>query len=176
MIRLNRMTDYAIVILGQMAQDVGRVRTAAALAEATGVPVPTVSKILKIMGSASLVTPHRGAKGGYSLDRDAAEVTVTDIVQALEGPIALTACVDGAEDACEVENLCPMRGNWNRVNDAIRGALDKVSLGDMLDPNEMFPIRTAPSAESATAERLSTTVRASAKPPITSPTQSVAGE
>lgn len=174
MIRLNRMTDYAIVILGQMAQDVGRVRTAAALAEATGVPVPTVSKILKIMGGAALVTPHRGAKGGYSLDRNASEVTVTDIVQALEGPIALTACVDGAEDACEVENLCPMRGNWNRVNDAIRGALDKVSLGDMLDPNEMFPVRAMPGAERATAGTPVT--RNPANTPITAPTQPVAGE
>jgi len=143
MIRLNRLTDYAVVVLGQMSHDVGRVRTAAALSGATGVPMPTVSKILKLMGSAGLVTPHRGAKGGYSLDIPADRVTVTAIVQALEGPIALTACVDGAEEACEVERLCPMRGNWNRVNDAIRGALDNVSLADMLDPSGMFPVRTA---------------------------------
>ena len=74
-------------------------------------------------------------------------MTVTAIVQALEGPIAFTACVDGAEDACEVESLCPMRGNWNRVNDAIRSALDKVTLADMLDPNEMFPVRAMPATE-----------------------------
>ena len=152
MIRLNRLTDYAIVILGQMSQDVGRVRTAGALAEATGVPVPTVSKIMKTMGSARLVTPHRGAKGGYSLDVPASDVTVTEIVQALEGPIALTACVDGAEDACEVENLCPMRGNWNRVNDAIRSALDGVTLADMLDPDEMFPVRVPVSRQSGAGQ------------------------
>jgi len=144
MLRLNRMTDYAIVVLGQMAQDVGRVRTAAALAESTGVPVPTVSKLLKQMSGAALVNAHRGAKGGYSLDRPAAAVTVTDIIQALEGPIALTACVDGAEDSCEVERCCPMRGNWNRVNQAIRSALDGVTLADMLDPEGMFPVRTPP--------------------------------
>lgn len=141
MLRLNRMTDYAIVILGQMAQDVGRVRTAAALSEATGVPLPTVSKLLKTMASTALVTAHRGAKGGYSLDRPAAAVTVTDIVQTLEGPIALTACVDGAEESCEVERSCPMSGNWNRVNTAIRAALDAVTLADMLNPDEMFPVR-----------------------------------
>ena len=152
MIRLNRLTDYAFVILGQMSQDLGRVRTAGALAEATGVPVPTVSKILKTMGSARLVTPHRGAKGGYSLDVPASDVTVTEIVQALEGPIALTACVDGAEDACEVENLCPMRGNWNRVNDAIRSALDGVTLADMLDPDEMFPVRVPVSGQSGAGQ------------------------
>ena len=151
MLRLNRMTDYAIVILGQMAQDVGRVRTAAALSEATGVPLPSVAKILKTMAGASLVTAHRGAKGGYSLDRPADQVTVTDIVQALEGPIALTACVDGAEDSCEVEHSCPMRGNWNRVNAAIQAALDAVTLADMLDPNEMFPVRTRPAVTAAPA-------------------------
>ncbi len=142
MLRLNRMTDYAIVVLGQMAQDVGRVRTAAALADATGVPVPTVSKLLKQMAGAALVSAHRGAKGGYSLDRAAVGITVAEIIQALEGPIALTACVDGAEDACEVERSCPMRGNWNRVNRAIRAALDGVTLADMLDPEGMFPVRT----------------------------------
>jgi len=144
MLRLNRMTDYAIVVLGQMAQDCGRVRTAAALAEASGVPVPTVSKRLKQLSASTLVSAHRGAKGGYSLDRPAAAVTVTEIVQALEGPIALTACVDGAEDSCDVEHSCPMRGNWNRVNRAIRAALDQVTLADMLDPEGMFPVRDGP--------------------------------
>lgn len=148
MLRLNRMTDYGIVVLGQMAQDAGRVRTAAALADATGMPVPTVSKLLKQMAAASLVSAHRGAKGGYSLDRAAAAVTVTEIIQALEGPIALTACVDGAEECCEVEHSCPMRGNWNRVNRAIRSALDGVTLADMLDPDGMFPVRTPPPAPS----------------------------
>ncbi|MEQ8584902.1 MAG: SUF system Fe-S cluster assembly regulator [Thalassobaculaceae bacterium] len=143
MLRLNRMTDYAIVILGQMAQDVGRVRTAAALSEATSVPVPSVSKILKTLSHAGMVTAHRGAKGGYSLDRQAGDVTMTEIIQALEGPIALTACVDGAEDSCEVQHSCFMRGNWNRVNAAIHAALDAVTLADMMDPEEMFPDRTA---------------------------------
>src|SRR3546814_463525 len=149
MLRLNRMTDYAIVVLGQMAQDVGRVRTAAALADATGVPVPTVSKLLKQMAGAALVNARRGAKGGYSLDRPAAEITVTEIIQALEGPIALTACVDGAEDSCEVERCCPMRGNWNRVNRAIQSALDDVTLADMVEAEGMFPGRT-PAAAAAT--------------------------
>lgn len=150
MLRLNRMTDYAIVVLGQMAQDIGRVRTAAALAEATGVPLPTVSKLLKTMAGTALVTAHRGAKGGYSLDRPASAVTVTDIVQTLEGPIALTACVDGAEDSCEVEHSCPMNGNWNQVNTAIRAALDAVTLADMLNPDAMFPLRTASRSASQT--------------------------
>ncbi|MDF1793705.1 MAG: SUF system Fe-S cluster assembly regulator [Thalassobaculaceae bacterium] len=142
MLRLNRMTDYAIVILGHMAHDIGRVRTAAALSDSTSVPLPSVSKVLKIMAHSTLVTAHRGAKGGYSLDRPASAVTMTEIIQALEGPIALTACVDGAEESCEVENSCFMRGNWNRVNAAIHAALDAVTLADMMDPEEMFPDRS----------------------------------
>ena len=132
MLRLNRMTDYGIVVLGQMAQDVGRVRTAAALAEASGVPVPTVSKLLKQMTAASLITARRGAKGGYALDRPAAEVTVTEIIQALEGPIALTACVEGSDEQCNVARLCPIRGGWEKVNGAIRQALEAVSLSDLV--------------------------------------------
>ena len=139
MLRLNRLTDYAIVLLGQMSQDVGRVRTASALAEATGVPLPTVSKLLKILAAENLVTSHRGASGGYSLDRGGEALSVAEIVQALDGPIAVTACVDGAEDGCEVEATCPMSGNWNRVNDAIRTALECVSLADMTNPEGLFP-------------------------------------
>ena len=149
MLRLNRMTDYAIVVLGQMSLDVGRVRTAAALAEITTVPQPTVAKILKHLAGAELVTSHRGASGGYSLARPAQAVSVADIVQALEGPISITACVEGTDDECEAASQCPMSGNWNRVNDAIRTALECVSLADMLDPNEMFPVRQSLDANEA---------------------------
>ncbi len=138
MLKLNRMTDYAIVVLGQMSRDPGVVRTASALSQATLIPTPTVAKILKTLASSGLVTSHRGAAGGYSLDRGPEAVSVVEIIQALEGPIALTACVDGAVDPCEVVSACPMSGNWNRVNEAIRGALEGVSLADMLDPTDMF--------------------------------------
>lgn len=149
MLRLNKMTDYAVVLLGRMAREPRCVRTAASLAEATGVPVPTVSKLLKALAGTRLVTAHRGAKGGYSLDRPASEVSVADIIEALDGPIALTACVDGADDSCEAESWCPMSGNWNRVNLAIRGALERVTLADMTDPADLFPPRPAPKAGAA---------------------------
>ena len=77
---------------------------------------------------------HRGAHGGYSLARSPADISVADLVEALEGPVALTACVDGAEGSCGVEAVCPMRGGWDRVNTAIRAALDSVTLADMLTP------------------------------------------
>ncbi len=139
MLRLNRMTDYAVVALGRLSRTPGAVRTAAQVAEGAAIPAPTVAKLLRRMAGAGLVTSHRGANGGYSLDRPAREVRVAEIVEALDGPIALTACVEGAEDSCGAEARCPMRGNWDRVNDAIRAALAEVSLADLLDPAGMFP-------------------------------------
>ena len=152
MLRLNRMTDYAVVVLGQMARRPGLVQTAAHIAESTAIPLPTASKLLKQMAGAALITSHRGANGGYSLDRAAAAVRVAEIVEALDGPIALTACVDGAEDQCDVESHCPMRGNWNRVNNAIREALENVSLAELIDPTDMFP-QVDPAAVVARSEQ-----------------------
>jgi FeS assembly SUF system regulator len=96
MFRLNRLTDYAVVVMAQMAQRRDQVRTAPRIAEETGVPLPTVAKILNALTRDTLVVSQRGAAGGYTLSRPAEQITVAEIIQALEGPIALTACVDGA--------------------------------------------------------------------------------
>jgi FeS assembly SUF system regulator len=130
MIRLNRLTDYAIVVLSQMGRDQA-VRTAPQLAHETGVPVPTVAKLLKTLASDGIIQSHRGATGGYALDRAPEEITVAQIIASLEGPIALTACVEGSGNHCDVESLCPMRGNWEKVNRAIRTALEALTLADM---------------------------------------------
>lgn len=155
MLRLNKLTDYAVVVLGRMACCEGCVLTAASVAESTAIPLPTASKLLKQMAAAGLVTSHRGARGGYSLDRPAGAVTVAEIVEALDGPIALTSCVDGAEDQCDVESYCPMSGNWNKVNQAIRGALEDVTLADLTDPTEMFPVvdNAGPASQTLAGER-----------------------
>jgi len=134
MIRLNRMTDYGVVVLAQMACWPGDVVTAPKLAKVTSMPLPAVSKMLKALARHGLVESHRGAAGGYSLGRAPEAITVAEIVVALEGPIALTACVEGAEAECGVESLCPMRGNWDRVNWAIREALGSVTLAEMARP------------------------------------------
>lgn len=131
MFRLNRLTDYAVVVMAQMAQCIDEVRTAPQIAQQTGVPLPTVAKLLSALARGELVVSQRGAAGGYSLSRPAEEISVAAIIQALEGPIALTACVDGTTGGCDVESLCPMRGNWDRVNQAIRQALEQVTLDDM---------------------------------------------
>ncbi len=136
MIRLNKMTDYAVVMLSHMAGHDGmndtKVVTAVQMAQDSGVPLPSVSKLMKQLSKAGILTSHRGAGGGYSLDRPAGDVTVAEIVTALEGPIALTACVDGSDTTCGSMTLCSMSGNWNQVNQAIQGALESVSLAEMM--------------------------------------------
>ena len=132
MIKLNRLTDYAVVVLGQLARRSGNVETATEVAMSTGLPLPTVSKILKILSRSLIISSHRGSNGGYSLERCADDVRVAEIIEAFEGPIALTACVDSAMENCSIEALCPMKGNWNTVNEAIRTALFNLTLADMI--------------------------------------------
>ncbi|MEX0924118.1 MAG: SUF system Fe-S cluster assembly regulator [Rhodovibrionaceae bacterium] len=137
MIRLNRLTDYGVVVMSQMAAR-DDLRSAQQISDSTAIPLPTVSKILNALSHADLVVAQRGASGGYRLVRPAERIAVSEVIQALEGPIALTACVEGAESHCDVERLCPMSGGWNKVNTAIRDALATVSLADMAGIPEAF--------------------------------------
>jgi len=138
MLKLNRITDYAVVVLAQMAREPGRTVTAPQLAGDSAVPLPTVAKLLKELARDGVLASHRGVNGGYALARAPQDISVLEIIRALEGPVALTSCVDDAVDDCSVESLCPMRGNWNKVNGAIRSALDSVTLADMAIPTMNF--------------------------------------
>jgi len=152
MIKLSRMTDYAVVVLARMARDGGRggaaVQTVPQLAERTAVPAPTVAKLMKLLALAGLTESHRGAAGGYALTRAPEDISIADIISAVDGPIALTACVDGAEGHCGVESLCAMRGNWDKVNRAVRHALEGVSLAEM-NTVPVFPERNSPAQHQA---------------------------
>lgn len=133
MIRLNKLTDYAVVLLAQMARE-GNTRFAASqLASVTGIPEPTVAKLLKDLGKAGLVESARGANGGYSLAHVASTISVRMMIEAIEGPISLTDCVDGNKTGCAAAS-CGVRGNWDGVNAAIIAALDAVTLDDMMRP------------------------------------------
>ena len=134
MIRLNRLTDYGVVLMVQLSRSGDRVLTARQLSAETGVPLPTVAKILKQLTSARLITSQRGAGGGYALSRAADDISAAQIIAVLEGPVVLTACVEDSLEHCCIEALCPMSGNWNKVNLAIRGALEAVTLADMAEP------------------------------------------
>ena len=138
MIKISKLTDYAVVVLTQLGRD-RAVRTVADLAESTGIPAPTVAKLLKPLAAAGLVASHRGANGGYALSLEPERITVAAIITALEGPIAVTECVGDTDSACGVERLCPMRGNWDKINRAVRRALEEVSLADMATPAWPLP-------------------------------------
>lgn len=130
MLRLSKLTDYAVVVLVRLS-GMDCVQTSPGIAAATGIPEPTVAKVLKALSSGDLVSSQRGAKGGYRLNRNLSDIPVADVIAAIDGPIALTACVEGSSSGCESEAICPMRGRWDPVNDAIRKALKAITLADM---------------------------------------------
>ena len=135
MIRLTKMTDYAVVLLSHLAVDVDRVVTATELARGSVLPLPSVSKLMKQLSRAGILTSQRGASGGYRLGRAPKDISIADIVTILEGPIALTACIEGADTSCDAIPQCSLSGPWNQVNHAIQVALDSVSLADLLNAN-----------------------------------------
>jgi FeS assembly SUF system regulator len=135
MLRITRQTDYGIVLLSRFAAlPRGEVRNARDLAEDDTLPLPMVSKILKLMARAGLLVSHRGAAGGYHLGRAPEAISVAEIITALEGPIAMTECLTTAVSPCAITASCPSRPNWARINQAIGRALEQVHLSDMLPP------------------------------------------
>lgn len=134
MLRINRETDYATGILGLMAEESDRRYSASWLAGRRCLPVPVVSKILKQLARAGILESHRGAKGGYSLARPAEDISIAAVIQAMEGPIALTDCIDGGDTACQYSTNCSVSSNWSRINRLFEDALQSVSLRDMIGP------------------------------------------
>ena len=148
MLRLTKQTDYGIVLMTRFAAaEAGSVHNARDLAKGVNLPLPTVSKILKALGRAGLLASHRGAKGGYSLARDAREVSVAEVIEALEGPIAITDCLDTTTDECGIECTCPVRTNWQRINSAVRDALAAIPLSDMTAPLNFHTVAFQSDAE-----------------------------
>jgi len=130
MLRISRLTDYATVLLASLASEPQRVQTAASLAEQTRIAAPTVSKLLKQLQRAGLVTSTRGLHGGYRLARPATQMSAAAILDALEGPVALTDCAVGHGN-CEIEENCRVGRVWQRLNLAIRRSLYEVSLAQL---------------------------------------------
>jgi FeS assembly SUF system regulator len=135
MLRLSKLTDYAVVVLIRLAEGPRSggeaVQTSPGIAAITGVPEPTVAKVLKALAASSLVASQRGARGGYRLLKPLTMISVADVIAAIDGPIALTACVDGQQGACDVQSMCAVKGRWDLVNEAMHQALSSISLADM---------------------------------------------
>lgn len=131
MFKLGKLTDYAVVVLTQLSQEGGGAKSAPQLAEKTGIPEPTVAKVLKTLAREKLVDSVRGAAGGYRLMKRAQDLSLCEIIEAVEGPIAITECVTEAEETCGAQGRCPSRGRWDPANRAIRTALQELKLSDM---------------------------------------------
>ncbi|MDD5411962.1 MAG: SUF system Fe-S cluster assembly regulator [Methylobacter sp.] len=136
MLRLSKLTDYATVILSFMARDKAQVHAAMEIAAVTGIALPTVSKIMKLLVNADVLISTRGAKGGYALARIPEKISVATVISALEGPIALTEC-SISQQGCEQASGCDIRGNWNLINQTINNALESVTLADLIRPAAM---------------------------------------
>ncbi|WP_299647704.1 SUF system Fe-S cluster assembly regulator [Sphingomonas bacterium] len=130
--RLSSLADYAVVMMAAAARHCGQERlNATTLATATGVPLPTAQKLVGRLAAAGLVESARGTGGGFRLSRPAAAISLADIVEAVEGPIALTTCVDHERDNCALDHHCLVKPHWGVVNEAIRSALAGVSLAQL---------------------------------------------
>lgn len=150
MLRLSKLADYAVVVLVRLSHG-EPCQTSPGIAASTGVPEPTVAKVLKALAAAGLVTSQRGARGGYRLAQPLSAIPVAAVVSAIDGPIALAACVEGSGAECEAERQCPVRGRWDPVNEAVRRALMGITLADM---SANIPRAFPPQGQSAPAIQL----------------------
>ena len=136
MIRITKQTDYAILLLTYVAsQEPERVHTSRSLAEWSRLSLPMVSKILKPLSRQGIMVSTRGVKGGYTLARPADQITVGEIIRAIEGPIGMTPCISDP-GSCEQETFCPVKVNWERISRAVRNAVDEVLLSEMFGQDD----------------------------------------
>ncbi|RMH16924.1 MAG: SUF system Fe-S cluster assembly regulator [Acidobacteria bacterium] len=134
MLRMTKQADYGIVLMTHLAARAGRQFSAPELAAETRIPLPMVSKILKLLVREDLLVSHRGVKGGYALARAPRQITVADLISALDGPIAFTECIEDTPGSCSQEGICGVRDNWQRINQAVRHALEGITLADLTQP------------------------------------------
>ncbi len=147
------MTDYAVVLASHLAASRGP-HAARDVALQTQIPEPTASKVLKKLARAGVVVSQRGAKGGYALARPAQQIGIHEVIEAIEGPIAVTECSDESTDSsCEYETSCGVRANWQRINHAVHDALSEITLADMALPGAAALVSIARSSEEAEQRR-----------------------
>jgi FeS assembly SUF system regulator len=142
MVRLGKLTDYGLVLMTLIARGEGfPQRTARDLAVESRLPLSTVSKLLKQLLQSGLLTSHRGIKGGYILAKEPREISVVEIISAIEGPMALTECSTDVTGLCNLESFCPIKSNQQIINQAVRGVLDKITLSDLVMPMHLTSIK-----------------------------------
>lgn len=133
MLRMSKLTDYAIVLLAHMAKDRGHLYTTTDITAQTRITQPTASKLLKILAKSNLVESKRGTHGGYRLQGSPDTITLSQVIEAVEGTIGLTECSCELSQ-CMIENNCAIRHNWQVLSDHFRHTLDHITLADMTKP------------------------------------------
>jgi FeS assembly SUF system regulator len=157
MVRLSKLTDYGMVLMSCFARaPAGSLRTARDLAAESRVPLPTVSKVLKELLASGLLVSRRGIQGGYCLAQEPRQISLADIITALEGPVALTECSTDVSGLCDVEACCAIKRNQQVISQAIRGVLAKLKLSDLIQPLRLTAIEAATGSFSGrhTSERV----------------------
>ena len=144
MIRLTNLADYAVVVMTAAARAPDARLSAARVADLTAIPVPTVAKLMGTLARAGLLVASRGVAGGFALAQAPGAISVAAIVEAVDGPIALTNCQSGEVHNCAMEGHCAVRGHWGPINRAVRDALAAVTLADLMLPATVH--RVAPAA------------------------------
>jgi FeS assembly SUF system regulator len=131
MLRMTRLTDYAVALLARFVVEPGR-HSAREMAVALRLPAPAVSKVLKILARAGILQTHRGKKGGFTLATPARQITVAQVLRAFEGPLAITDCSGAHPGGCEVESRCLVGDAWKRINRAMEAALGEINLEQLV--------------------------------------------
>lgn len=139
MLKISRMNDYAIVLLTAMVRADTAQYTARALADHTGLALPTVGKLLKTLSAGGLLLSQQGRNGGYRLARRADEISLADIIEAVDGPIAMTECFT-VDHECDREAYCGLRPHWKAINQGVRQLLNGISLAALIEPAPQLPV------------------------------------
>ena len=141
MLRLSNLADYGVVVMTAAARAAaeGRLTSAAQVAQLTGIPAPTVAKLMGQLGRAGLLSSQRGVSGGFTLARDSADISLADIVEAIDGPISLTHCGQPGADCCGLSTSCQVKPHWAPVNRAVRDALAGVALSELAPETAKVP-------------------------------------
>ncbi len=138
MIKLSNLADYAVALMGVIAQRPDHIHSSAEINQKTEIPLPTVSKIMGVLTRFGLLRSHRGFNGGFSLAKQSDEITIADIIEAVDGPVQLTNCIGTEGSDCDWEAGCATRGRWDKINDAVKEALQSVTLTQMVSPMPDF--------------------------------------
>ncbi len=133
MLKIGKMTDYAMMVLSTLAKEPELVMSSASLADSLQLPVTTVSKILKTLGDSGIVSSVRGAEGGYHLGKPAISINVAEVIEAMEGDLAMTECCEST-NLCSMGSSCSMQDNWVKINQLIKSLLSRLSILDMAGP------------------------------------------